>query len=101
MYIHSYLFFPSCLRVVPFQKKEKTESERLLMDQLQAKELELLQLKTEMETSQGPEQGTGLLNFYIIILISSYDNDLNKAFRFFFKCKETQGTTSVCFSHCS
>ncbi|TWW79507.1 5-azacytidine-induced protein 2 [Takifugu rubripes] len=33
-------------------KKEKTESERLLMDQLQAKELELLQLKTEMETSQ-------------------------------------------------
>lgn len=26
------------------------------MEQLQAKELELLQLKTEMETSQGPEQ---------------------------------------------
>lgn len=47
------------------------------MDQLQAKELELLQLKTEMETSQGPEQSTGLLAFYIIILISSYDNDLN------------------------
>ncbi|CAG12917.1 unnamed protein product [Tetraodon nigroviridis] len=33
-------------------KKEKSESERLLMEQLQAKELELLQLKTEMETSQ-------------------------------------------------
>ncbi|XP_034031174.1 5-azacytidine-induced protein 2 [Thalassophryne amazonica] len=33
-------------------KKEKSESERLLTEQLQAKELELLQLKTEMETSQ-------------------------------------------------
>lgn len=35
------------------QKKEKSESERLLTEQLQAKELELLQLRTEMETSQG------------------------------------------------
>ncbi|XP_056142723.1 5-azacytidine-induced protein 2 isoform X3 [Lampris incognitus] len=35
------------------KKKEKSESERLLTEQLQAKELELLQLKTEMETSQG------------------------------------------------
>lgn len=35
------------------QKKEKSESERLLTEQLQAKEWELLQLKTEMETSQG------------------------------------------------
>lgn len=35
------------------QKREKSESERLLTEQLQAKELELLQLKTEMETSQG------------------------------------------------
>ncbi|XP_034554692.1 5-azacytidine-induced protein 2 isoform X1 [Notolabrus celidotus] len=34
-------------------KKEKSESERQLTEQLQAKELELLQLKTEMETSQG------------------------------------------------
>uniref|UniRef100_A0A3P8VST7 5-azacytidine induced 2 n=1 Tax=Cynoglossus semilaevis TaxID=244447 RepID=A0A3P8VST7_CYNSE len=33
-------------------KKEKSESEKLLTEQLQAKELELLQLKTEMETSQ-------------------------------------------------
>ncbi|KAI3360823.1 hypothetical protein L3Q82_013046 [Scortum barcoo] len=33
-------------------KKEKSESERLLTEQLQAKELELLQLRTEMETSQ-------------------------------------------------
>ncbi|XP_028436184.1 5-azacytidine-induced protein 2 isoform X2 [Perca flavescens] len=33
-------------------KKEKSDSERLLTEQLQAKELELLQLKTEMETSQ-------------------------------------------------
>ncbi|XP_062278875.1 5-azacytidine-induced protein 2 [Scomber scombrus] len=33
-------------------KKEKSESERLLTEQLQHKELELLQLKTEMETSQ-------------------------------------------------
>lgn len=70
-------FFPSWLRLVPLQKKEKTESERLLMDQLQAKELELLQLKTEMETSQGAEQSAGLLAFYIIILISSCDNDWN------------------------
>ncbi|XP_023116732.1 5-azacytidine-induced protein 2 isoform X1 [Amphiprion ocellaris] len=34
-------------------KKEKSESERLLTEQLQAKEMELLQLKSEMETSQG------------------------------------------------
>ncbi|KAM6935844.1 5-azacytidine-induced protein 2 isoform 2-T2 [Lycodopsis pacificus] len=34
------------------KKKEKSESERLLTEQLQAKELELLQLRTEMETSQ-------------------------------------------------
>lgn len=33
-------------------KKEKSESERVLTEQLQAKELELLQLRTEMETSQ-------------------------------------------------
>ncbi|XP_028984314.1 5-azacytidine-induced protein 2 isoform X2 [Betta splendens] len=33
-------------------RKEKSESERLLTEQLQAKELELLQLRTEMETSQ-------------------------------------------------
>lgn len=33
------------------------------MEQLQAKELELLQLKTEMETSQGPEQSPALLPF--------------------------------------
>lgn len=33
-------------------KKEKSESERMLTEQLQAKELELLQLRTEMETSQ-------------------------------------------------
>ncbi|XP_054637945.1 5-azacytidine-induced protein 2 [Dunckerocampus dactyliophorus] len=33
-------------------KKEKNESERLLTEQLQSKELELLQLRTEMETSQ-------------------------------------------------
>ncbi|XP_042278595.1 5-azacytidine-induced protein 2 [Thunnus albacares] len=33
-------------------KKEKSESERLLTEQLQHKELELLQLRTEMETSQ-------------------------------------------------
>ncbi|XP_075321184.1 5-azacytidine-induced protein 2 [Odontesthes bonariensis] len=33
-------------------KKEKSESERLLTEQLQSKELELLQLRTEMETSQ-------------------------------------------------
>ncbi|XP_037130940.1 5-azacytidine-induced protein 2 isoform X3 [Syngnathus acus] len=34
------------------KKKEKSESERLLTEQLQSKELELLQLRTEMETSQ-------------------------------------------------
>ncbi|XP_017265515.1 5-azacytidine-induced protein 2 isoform X1 [Kryptolebias marmoratus] len=34
-------------------KKEKSESERWLTEQLQAKELELLQLRTELETSQG------------------------------------------------
>ncbi|XP_038131812.1 5-azacytidine-induced protein 2 isoform X2 [Cyprinodon tularosa] len=34
-------------------KKEKSESEKLLTEQLQAKELELLQLRTEMETTQG------------------------------------------------
>ncbi|CAL9705432.1 unnamed protein product [Knipowitschia caucasica] len=33
-------------------KKEKGESERTLTEQLQAKEMELLQLRTEMETSQ-------------------------------------------------
>ncbi|KAK5600295.1 hypothetical protein CRENBAI_001381 [Crenichthys baileyi] len=33
-------------------KKEKSESERLLTEQLQAKELELFQLRTEMETTQ-------------------------------------------------
>lgn len=33
-------------------KKEKSESERLLTEQLQAKELELLQLRTEMDISQ-------------------------------------------------
>lgn len=33
-------------------KKEKSESERLLTEQLQAKEMELLQLRTEMDTSQ-------------------------------------------------
>ncbi|XP_043113626.1 5-azacytidine-induced protein 2 isoform X2 [Puntigrus tetrazona] len=33
-------------------KKEKQDSERLLTEQLQAKELELLQLRSEMETSQ-------------------------------------------------
>ncbi|KAK7887177.1 hypothetical protein WMY93_026798 [Mugilogobius chulae] len=33
-------------------KKEKSDSERMLTEQLQAKEMELLQLKTEMETSQ-------------------------------------------------
>uniref|UniRef100_A0A8C6KSE7 5-azacytidine induced 2 n=1 Tax=Nothobranchius furzeri TaxID=105023 RepID=A0A8C6KSE7_NOTFU len=34
-------------------KKEKSESERMLTEQLQAKELELLQLRTELETTQG------------------------------------------------
>ncbi|XP_062842157.1 5-azacytidine-induced protein 2 [Trichomycterus rosablanca] len=33
-------------------KKERAESERILTEQLQAKELELLQLRSEMETSQ-------------------------------------------------
>ncbi|XP_068615521.1 5-azacytidine-induced protein 2 [Brachionichthys hirsutus] len=33
-------------------KKEKSESEKLLTEQLQARELELLQLRTEVETSQ-------------------------------------------------
>ncbi|KAM9852420.1 5-azacytidine-induced protein 2 [Aulostomus maculatus] len=33
-------------------KREKSECERLLTEQLQAKEMELLQLKTEMDTSQ-------------------------------------------------
>uniref|UniRef100_A0A3B5MKP8 5-azacytidine induced 2 n=1 Tax=Xiphophorus couchianus TaxID=32473 RepID=A0A3B5MKP8_9TELE len=33
-------------------KKEKSENERLLNEQLQAKELELLQLRSEMETTQ-------------------------------------------------
>ncbi|XP_028327368.1 5-azacytidine-induced protein 2 [Gouania willdenowi] len=33
-------------------KKEKSDSERLLTEQLQAKELELLQLRTEMDISQ-------------------------------------------------
>lgn len=46
----SYLSLPAH---VLLQKKEKSESEKLLTEQLQAKELELLQLKTEMETSQG------------------------------------------------
>lgn len=48
------LFFLTSLAPPSFpQKKEKSESERLLTEQLQAKEWELLQLKTEMETSQG------------------------------------------------
>ncbi|XP_067094063.1 5-azacytidine-induced protein 2 isoform X2 [Osmerus mordax] len=33
-------------------KRERSELEKLLLDQLQAKELELLELKTEIETSQ-------------------------------------------------
>ncbi|XP_046733581.1 5-azacytidine-induced protein 2 isoform X2 [Silurus meridionalis] len=33
-------------------KKERAESEKILTEQLQAKELELLQLRTELETSQ-------------------------------------------------
>ncbi|XP_036414692.1 5-azacytidine-induced protein 2 [Colossoma macropomum] len=33
-------------------KKERAESERMLTEQLQAKELEILQLRSEMETSQ-------------------------------------------------
>ncbi|KAL6462462.1 hypothetical protein MHYP_G00288840 [Metynnis hypsauchen] len=33
-------------------KKERAESERILTEQLQAKELEILQLRSEMETSQ-------------------------------------------------
>uniref|UniRef100_A0A1A7WR95 5-azacytidine induced 2 n=1 Tax=Iconisemion striatum TaxID=60296 RepID=A0A1A7WR95_9TELE len=33
-------------------KKDKSESERMLTEQLQAKELELLQLRTELETTQ-------------------------------------------------
>lgn len=39
------------------------------MEQLQAKELELLQLKTEMETSQGPDQTSDLLLFYISLYL--------------------------------
>lgn len=48
----------SCL--VLRQKKEKSESERLLTEQLQAKELELLQLKTEMDISQGTGRALGV-----------------------------------------
>lgn len=52
------------------QKKEKSESERLLTEQLQAKEWELLQLKTEMETSQGTGRAHGV-NFLLCIIITS------------------------------
>lgn len=52
------------------QKKEKSESERLLTEQLQAKEWELLQLKTEMETSQGTGRAHGV-NFLLYIIITS------------------------------
>lgn len=43
------------------------------MEQLQAKELELLQLKTEMETSQGPEQSLGLLTFIALYSSAIYE----------------------------
>lgn len=52
------------------QKKEKSESERLLTEQLQAKEWELLQLKTEMETSQGTGRAHRV-NFLLYIIITS------------------------------
>ncbi|XP_041649305.1 5-azacytidine-induced protein 2 isoform X2 [Cheilinus undulatus] len=52
-------------------KKEKSESERLLTEQLQAKELELLQLRTEMETSQVMRSMNNSLDYWQVDRVST------------------------------
>ncbi|XP_064802954.1 5-azacytidine-induced protein 2 [Oncorhynchus masou masou] len=52
-------------------KREKSESERLLNEQLQAKEMELLQLKTEMETSQVMKSLTSTQDYWQVDRINS------------------------------
>ncbi|XP_055760881.1 5-azacytidine-induced protein 2 [Salvelinus fontinalis] len=52
-------------------KREKSESERLLNEQLQAKEMELLQLKTEMETSQVMKSLTSSQDYWQVDRINS------------------------------
>nr|XP_057909160.1 5-azacytidine-induced protein 2 [Doryrhamphus excisus] len=52
-------------------KKEKNESERLLTEQLQSKELELLQLRTEMETSQVMKSLNSPQNYWQVDCISA------------------------------
>nr|XP_046196228.1 5-azacytidine-induced protein 2-like [Oncorhynchus gorbuscha]XP_046196229.1 5-azacytidine-induced protein 2-like [Oncorhynchus gorbuscha] len=51
--------------------REKSESERLLNEQLQAKEMELLQLKTEMETSQVMKSLTSTQDYWQVDRINS------------------------------
>ncbi|XP_051920750.1 5-azacytidine-induced protein 2 isoform X1 [Hippocampus zosterae] len=52
-------------------KKEKSESERLLTEQLQSKELELLQLRTEMETSQVMKSLNSPLDYWQMDCVSA------------------------------
>uniref|UniRef100_A0A8C2HPG3 5-azacytidine induced 2 n=1 Tax=Cyprinus carpio TaxID=7962 RepID=A0A8C2HPG3_CYPCA len=52
-------------------KKEKLDSERLLTEQLQAKELELLQLRSEMETSQVMKSLTDTADYWQVDRCSS------------------------------
>ncbi|MBN3325908.1 AZI2 protein, partial [Atractosteus spatula] len=51
-YVGVYMEKTDLQRELDKVKREKTESETLLNEQLQAKELELLQLRTDVETSQ-------------------------------------------------
>ncbi|XP_010891042.1 5-azacytidine-induced protein 2 [Esox lucius] len=52
-------------------KREKMDSERLLNEQLQAKEMELLQLKTEMETSQVMKSLTSTQDYWQVDRVNS------------------------------
>ncbi|KAJ8013382.1 hypothetical protein DPEC_G00052690 [Dallia pectoralis] len=52
-------------------KREKSDSERLLNEQLQAKEMELLQLKTEMETSQVMKSLTSTQDYWQVDRVNS------------------------------
>ncbi|XP_016097657.1 5-azacytidine-induced protein 2-like [Sinocyclocheilus grahami] len=58
-------------------KKEKLDLERLLKEQLQAKELELLQLRSEMDTSQGDVQCfitlSGVTTTHSLVLLKNWD----------------------------
>lgn len=67
------------------------------MEQLQAKELELLQLKTELETSQGPEKERRRARFLYHYSPQQFVtlSGIELSFLNFSKSKETQGRTSV------